>query len=90
MKKELHLPTLSHWEHGNPWSGEWGQARFCIVPSEEQMTAEVWRGPMSRDFSELAATEVFPVSAEGIENLRGWLLEQAAQINGNQGVSERP
>lgn len=81
MKKELYLPTLSHWEHGNAWSGEWGQTRFCVVPADGQMTAEVWPGPMSRDLAELAASETFPIGTEGIETLRGWLLEQATQIN---------
>lgn len=83
MKKELYLPTLSHWEHGNTWSGEWGNTRFCIVPADGQMTAEVWPGPMARDFSEVTAAETFSIGTDGIEALRGWLLDQAAKIEQN-------
>lgn len=82
MDHNLHLPTLSHWEYGNPWSGERGQARFQITPSEGQMTAEVWRGPMARAFVEPELMQTFPVSEEGIESMRAWLLECAAQLNG--------
>ena len=81
MERQLYLPTLSHWEYGNPWSGERGQARFHIASGEGQMTAEVWRGPMARDFVEPELTASFPISNEGIEEMRVWLLESAAQLN---------
>lgn len=84
MEKNLYLPTLSHWEYGNPWSGERGQARFQITVSEGQMTAEVWPGPMARAFVEPEMTQSFPVSEEGIESMRAWLLESAAVLNSRE------
>jgi hypothetical protein len=81
MEYNLHLPTLSHWEYGNPWSGERGRARFQIKVAEGQMLAEVWRGPMARAFVEPEMTQTFPVSEEGIEVMRDWLMESAARLN---------
>ncbi len=83
MKKELYLPTLSHWEYGNGWSSEWGNARFLVTPAEGQMNVEMWPGPMSRAFVEPQLTASFPVSDEGIEEMRRWILNGAAQINGD-------
>ena len=82
MKKELYLPTLSHWEYGNPWSSECGRARFLVVPAEGEMKVEMWPGPMSREFVEPQLTASFPISEEGIEEMRQWILDNAAQING--------
>lgn len=81
MEQQLYLPTLSHWEYGNEWSGERGQARFLILPAEGQMNVEMWRGPMCREFAQVQLTARFPVSEEGIEQMRSWIVEQAGQIN---------
>ena len=81
MAEQLYLPTLSHWEYGNEWSGERGVARFLILPADGQMNVEMWRGPMCHDLAEILVTGQFPVSDEGIEEMRQWLLEQAARIN---------
>lgn len=81
MNEDIFLPTLSHWEYGNEWSGERGIARFLIQPADGQMNVEMWPGPMSREFSEPQLTASFPVSEEGIEEMKRWLLAGAAQIN---------
>ena len=81
MAQELYLPTLSHWEYGNEWSGERGQARFFITPSEGQMTVELWRGPFCREFSQVLVTGEFPVSQEGLDQMSARILEQAQIIN---------
>jgi len=81
MADQMYLPTLSHWEYGNEWSGERGQARFLILPAEGQMNVEMWRGPMSREFAQVQFTAQFPISDAGIEDMRSWLVEQAEQIN---------
>ena len=84
MASELYLPTLSHWEHGNPWTGSWGpKARFYIVPQEGQMNVQMWEGPLCRTLAQLE--EQFPISEEGIEQVRTWLLAQCARINGEDG-----
>lgn len=81
MDSPIFLPTLSHWEYGNPWSGERGRVRYLIVPDGEQMTAEMWPGPLCRELAHVERTARFPISGEGIERLRAWLVENAAQLN---------
>ena len=84
MEETLYLPTLSHWEYGNPWSGERGRAHFLIKPGDGVMNVEMWIGPMSREFAQVELTGQFPVSDEGIEQMRAWILDGAKQLNGCQ------
>ena len=81
MERPIFLPTLSHWEYGNEWSGERGRARFLIVPAEGQLTAELWRGPLCRDLAQVERTARFPISLEGLDALERWLLEEAEALN---------
>ena len=81
MAEEIFIPTLSHWEYGNEWSGERGRARYLITPSEGQMNVEMWLGPMSREFVQPELEQSFPISQEGIEAMKDWLLDSAAQLN---------
>lgn len=84
MNRELFLPTLSHWEHKNPWSGEWEQTRFRVIPDGEAMTAEVWPGPMSREFAEQTVVETFPISTQGIETMRNWIINAPALLSASE------
>ena len=65
-----------------------GQARFFIrpVPAEEEqparLEAELWRGPLTRELSEILETASFPMSEEGLEKLTAWLEARAAELNG--------
>lgn len=81
MEPKIYLPSLSHWEHGNKWSGERSRVRFLIVPAEGELTAEMWRGPMCRDFTEPEITAVFPISEKGLAELEQWLRTTAAEMN---------
>ena len=81
MEDLIFIPTLSHWEYGNEWSGERGRVRFLITPADGQMKAEVWMGPMARAFVEPEVVESFPVSQEGIDEMTRWLTDCAAQLN---------
>lgn len=81
MDDDIFIPTLSHWEYGNEWSGERGRARFLITPADGQMTAEMWLGPLCRDFAQVELTEQFPISEEGIQQMKRWLLDSAAKLN---------
>ena len=86
MASELYLPTLSHWEHGNPWTGSWGpKARLYIVPQAGQINVQMWEGPLCRTLAQLEEPVQFPISEEGIEQVRTWLLAQCARINGEDG-----
>ena len=84
MNDQIFIPTLSHWEYGNEWSGERGRARFLIVPADGQMNVEMWLGPMAREFSQPELTASFPISEEGIRDMTAWLLDSAARLNAGQ------
>lgn len=81
MEGSIFIPTLSHWEYGNEWSGEHGRARFYIVPEDGQLRAELWPGPLCRACSQVDATERFPISEEGLRQLSAWLEQGAARLN---------
>lgn len=84
------IPTLLFWENKNTWYGSKGLARFFIktasVEQEDGQSAlmleiELWKGPLSKEFSEVIATASFPVSEAGLEQTVGWLEEQAEVLN---------
>jgi len=77
MEHEIFFPTLSSMEYGNIWTGSRKNARWRIVPKEGVMTAEVWPGPLCYESSKVTHTAEFPISEEGIEQLRGWLFERS-------------
>ena len=77
MEHEIFLPTLSSMEYGNIWTGSRKNARWRIVPKDGVMTAEVWPGPLCYECSTVTHTAGFPISEEGIEQLRGWLFERS-------------
>lgn len=78
MSDSIFLPTLSHWEYRNPWTGSLGHTRFRVLPRKEEdvMDAEVWRGPLNHDLSQILDTAPFPISEDGIQQLHRWLLDQ--------------
>lgn len=76
MEHKIVLPTLSSMEHGNPWTGSRGDARWRILPADGVMHAEVWRGPLCRECSVIEARQDFPLTGEGLEELREWLERQ--------------
>ena len=81
MEQQLFLPTLMHWQYGNNWCGSLKRASFWITPKDEQLTAQLWTGPAIRENAEILYTAQFPISDEGLEQLRTWLLEHAAAVN---------
>lgn len=78
---ELFIPTLSFWENGNSWYGSLGQARFFIQPQEENLTVQLWRGPLTKELSEILAEASFPLGQDGLEQLTQWLTRRAVEVN---------
>ena len=78
MDETLFLPTLSFLEYGHVWTGSLGPRRFRIVPGEGSMRAEFWTGELCYELSQVQAQADFPVSGEGLEQLRAWLEAQCA------------
>lgn len=79
MEHEIFLPTLSSMEYGNLWTGSRKNARWRIVPTEGVMAVEVWPGPLCYECSTVTHTAQFPISEEGIEQLRAWLFERSEE-----------
>lgn len=77
MEYKIVLPTLSSLEFGNVWTGSRGNVRWRILPASGVMHAEVWRGPMCRECSTVETEQDFPLTEEGLEELRAWLAEQS-------------
>ena len=91
--QDIYIPTLLFWENGNSWYGSCGQARFFVRPVREKgeegqeappprLEAELWRGPLTRELSELLERAAFPLSEEGLEELAAWLDTHAGRLNG--------
>ena len=80
MNEELFLPTMSHWQFGNNWSGTLGRACFWVTPEEGELKAEVWTGPRCREEGEAEHTAQFPLDEAGLADLRAWLEARAGEI----------
>ncbi len=80
---DLYLPTLSHWTHRNPWTGSVSLARYQVLPRKEEdvLDATMWQGPLRLELSQPETTAQFPMSDQGIEALRQWLMSQCDLIN---------
>lgn len=88
-KKELFLPVLHSFENDNIFTGSLGMLRFRIVPKvtmknakevdkdASSIEAEYWHGQLCYEKSTPEDKRVFPMTEEGREALRAWLLEQA-------------
>lgn len=79
MGQELFLPSLAHWTYGNNWSGSAGAARFFVTTSAETMLAEVWDEDVCHELAQIRSSAEFPVTEDGLEEMRRWLLEQIAR-----------
>lgn len=79
MQQEIFLPTLSSMEYGNVWTGSRKNARWRIVPADGVMAVEVWPGPLCYECSTVSHTAQFPISEQGIEQLRVWLFERSEE-----------
>lgn len=83
----IEIPTLLFWENGNSWYGSYGDARFFIMPGvpeggqENQLSVQLWRGPLCKERSEILASASFPVSESGLKQVTTWLEEQAAHLS---------
>lgn len=82
MEQELFLPTLMHWQYGNNWCGSLKAGPASGSPLKMNSSPpRLWTGPAIRENAEILYTAQFPISDEGLEQLRTWLLEHAAAVN---------
>ena len=80
MEEMLFLPVLSHFENGNFWTASGGRMRYRVDPATGEegqpavLTAQVWEGPWRLQDSTVEETCTFPMTEEGLEQLRAWAL----------------
>ena len=86
---ELFLPTLHTFAMNNLFTGSLGLLRFRIKPNvimrnakevdfeKSDMFVEYWHGLFCYEKSEMEGSETFPMTEEGREAMRSWLLEKA-------------
>lgn len=84
----MYLPSLSHWEYGNNWSGNVGRASYHAVAreredGEREIVAEAWIWPPCYELATPERTERFPLSEEGLEALRAWLETTLPEMDRN-------
>ena len=78
--EELYLPVLSHFQNGNVWTASAGKLRYRAAGGET-IAAEVWQGPWNLELAEIEEKREFPLTEEGIDQLRAWLLTWAEEMN---------
>lgn len=86
---ELFLPTLHTFAMNNLFTGSLGLLRFRIQPNvimrnakevdfeKSDMFVEYWHGLFCYEKSEMEGSETFPMTEEGREAMRSWLLDKA-------------
>ena len=88
---DILIPTLLFWENSNTFYGSKGLARFFLRPVQPEdpqqpgaaprLEAELWRGPLTKELSEILTTASFPLSEEGLEQVKQWLEDRARELN---------
>ncbi len=82
----MYLPSLSHWENGNAFSGSLGRASWHARPEEgengaEELQAEIWTWPPCYEQAEMERTARFPLTREGLDAMGAWLEEELPQVD---------
>lgn len=85
--EELFLPVLHSFENNNVFTGSYGALRFKVTPeivklnakevdmAQSSMLCELWHGLFCYEKSEMEKSQRFPLSEEGREQMRQFLLE---------------
>ncbi len=79
--EEIYLPVLSHFRNENFWTASAGRMRYRVDPVDSALTAQVWEGPYGYALSEVEESATFPLSEEGLEELRAWAVKWSETIN---------
>ena len=85
--EKIYLPTLHWFDNKNSFSGSYGNFRFLVKPDVTMATSkevdyeasslkcEFWHGPFCYELSTIEQARVFPLSDEGVANMKQWLEE---------------
>ena len=84
---ELFLPTLHSFANNNVFTGSSGSLRFKASPvlafqenkevdfASSTIKVEFWHGLFCYEKSQMEGEQSFPLSEEGLQQMRAWLLE---------------
>jgi hypothetical protein len=84
---EVYLPTLHWFAMGNLFTGSSGMLRFRAKPNvvmatakevdfeASSITVELWHGLYCYEKSEMEGSREFPMSDEGLQQMKSWLEE---------------
>lgn len=85
---EQYLPSLSHFENGNPWLASAGRLRYLITPTlpgdgggDGSLSVEIWEGPWAKEFSDVEETAAFPLGEEGLAAILPWLEARRLEMD---------
>ena len=85
---DIFIPTLHTFAMNNIFTGSWGALRFRAVPQVEMATpkevdmekssieVEFWHGPFCYEKSTMEGRSVFPMSQQGLQDMKAWLEAQ--------------
>ncbi len=83
---EFFLPTLHTFAMNNIFTGSAGAFRFRVKPEvimatpkevdfqQSSIFAEYWHGPYCYEKSTMEGSQTFPMTEEGREEMRAWLI----------------
>lgn len=85
----LFIPTLSHWQLGNCWSGSLGRGSYYVTPRQREegeekipeLYVEAWTGPTCYELSTPEVTGTFPVTGEGLTEMTAWLEKTLTELD---------
>ena len=84
---EVYLPTLHWFAMANLFTGSSGMLRFRAKPNvvmetakevdfeASSITVELWHGLYCYEKSEMEGSREFPMSDEGLQQMKSWLEE---------------
>jgi len=85
MMIDIFLPTLHSFAMNNIFTGSWGAFRFRAEPKvvmatakevdfeQSSIHAEFWHGPFCYELSQMEGERTFPMTQEGLEDMKQWL-----------------
>ena len=83
--EQIFLPTLHYFENNNRFSGSFGLLRFMLTPQvymkspkevdlgASTILGQLWHGLYCIEKSEIEVEQTFPMSAQGLADIRTWL-----------------
>lgn len=60
----------------NAYTGSAGRLRYLIKPAEEALEVQIWNQDVCFALAQILESASFPLSPEGLEEIRAWLTEQ--------------